>query len=713
VTTTNTHGAAAKQRIAPSTEARVDFKREPYVVHRFDLGKASVDRVRAASWSFGFGAFSEVVYHDNYSRRKAGGGIESWPDTILRVVNGVFSIRRDWHIKSRLRWDEKMWQEKAEEMALAFLQLRCGPPGRGYFAMGTDFVYERGAFALLNCCATKLHAATLDRDLGWAADALMCGGGVGFECVPDPSLKLSAPEGSTRLYVVPDTREGWVESIEILVRSYMGHEGPVDFDYSELRKAGEPIKTFGGTSAGPEPLRKLHERLRMTFERFCRGEISVTRLKADLANQIGCCVVSGNVRRSAEILLGSAKDPEFLDLKDYSKYPEREEWGWMSNNSPRLAETEDFELIPSIAERIQVRGEPGFLNLRASQRFGRFGRESHDPADLWNPCAEIPLCDKEVCNLSEVYPSRCSGRAEIIRSAELACLYSSTVALLPTHRPETNAIVAKHRRIGVGMSGIADWTSKTSTAEATRTLRLSYLAVVEKNKKLARDAGVPASIRTTTMKPSGSVSLLAGVSPGGHYALGEFYIRRKRVSMNSPLRPLLDAAGYPCEKDVASDNTLVYEFPQAQAGVRTQAQAGVFEQALQLVMLQREWADNSVSFTLEFDPVTEGPRLGNLLAQIAPMVKSVSAFPRKNDYDQPPYEEITQREYKLRLRMVSEIDWAGYRSEGTGEADKYCAGKTCELPPRGKHDAETQAVLDEAEGALARVTRMAKSEAPS
>lgn len=179
-----------------------------------------------------------------------------------------------------------------------------------------------------------------------------------------------------------------------------------------------------------------------------------------------------------------------------------------------------------------------------------------------------------------------------------------------------------------------------------------------------------------------TVSLEAGVAPGGHFAMGEWYIRRKRVSTFSPFRAVLDAAGYPSEPDIYSDNTLVYEFPQSQPGVRTQAQAGVFEQALQLIMLQREWSDNAVSFTLEFDPKTEGAQLGNLLAQIAPMVKSVSVLPRSGHYPQAPYEEITEREFKLRQKMVKPIDWSGFTQEGSGEADKYCNNNTCEIRPK-------------------------------
>jgi ribonucleoside-diphosphate reductase alpha chain len=653
------------------------------VVHRFELREESVRRIRGTPWAFGFGAFSEIVFHDNYARRRLDGSLESWPDVILRVVNGVLSIRKDWYLRNRLQWDDGYWQEVGEEMALAFLLLKCGPPGRGYFAMGSEYVYERGAMALYNCAATKVFPQTFDRDLGWAMDSLMCGSGVGVETI-GRLYALQRPEGVPATYVVPDTREGWVESLEVLLRSYMRGSAPVEFDYSEIRAAGEPIKTFGGAAPGPEPLRKLHERVRERCERFISGEIGATRLVADIANIIGCCVVAGNIRRSAELLIGDPDDHDFLDLKDYDRFPERRDWGWMSNNSVRLSESRHFEAIPKIAERIRKNGEPGLLNLIAMQRFGRFGRPQPDPADLANPCLEIQLCDKEVCNLVETYPSRCRDEKEVIRSFELATLYASTVSLLPTHRMETNAVVSQNRRIGVSISGVADWEARSSAAEMTRILRAGYKRVVAENERLAREAGIRPAIRCTTVKPSGTVSLLAGVSPGGHFAIFEHYIRRKRVSDLSALRPLLQAAGYPCEKDAYSDATQVFEFPLSQPGVRTAVKAGMWEQALQLCMLQREWADNSVSYTVTFDPATEGAQVGNLLAQIAPMVKAISALPRdrigeEQTYVQPPYEEISERELKLRQKMVRPIDWSIFRGEGTGEADKYCNAGICEV----------------------------------
>ena len=260
---------------------------------------------------------------------------------------------------------------------------------------------------------------------------------------------------------------------------------------------------------------------------------SHTRLVADIFNAIGACVVAGNVRRSAEICLGDVGDKDFLNLKNYEINPERGEIGWMSNNSVVLQSEDDykdFSYIPDMASRIRDNGEPGMINLYNVQKFGRYGKELPDRATLVNPCAEINLESSETCNLSETFPPRCSGPDRFFEALRFATFYASTVSLLPTHRPETNAVIARNRRIGVSISGIAQWASgevsecwgPMNYTSMTRHLRAAHRIVREENSRLAKQAGIPASVRVTTVKPSGSISLLAGVTPGVHYPVSRY-----------------------------------------------------------------------------------------------------------------------------------------------------------------------------------------------
>jgi ribonucleoside-diphosphate reductase alpha chain len=444
--------------------------------------------------------FGEFVFYRTYSRIKASGKQENWADVVIRVINGIMSIRKDHYIKNRIEWDERRWQSYASEMAQYMFDMKWLPPGRGLWAMGTSFVVERGSMALYNCSAVKLGNSTrFANDIHWMMDCLMLGVGVGFEALRD-DLQICRPEGKFH-YEIPDTREGWCDATKLLIEAYTqpGRYEP-QFDYSKIRVKGLPIKGFGGQASGPDPLISLHDDIRS----LCTTPgISPLRLKTDIANKVGCCVVSGNVRRSAELAKGSIKDREFMDLKDYTKYPERESFGWMSNNSVALVDDDDFERLGEIAKRVVERGEPGLLNLR-NFKYGRVGKPTplrDDLADQVNPCGEIPLEDKETCNISETLPTRCNNDEEWLRACEFASFYSSTVSLLPTHRAETNAVISRNRRIGVSIVDVTGWIHDTSMNRVIKMMRKGYEVVRATNRLANGEAGVPEAIRVSTIKP--------------------------------------------------------------------------------------------------------------------------------------------------------------------------------------------------------------------
>lgn len=293
-----------------------------YINEYFSLDTA--EELELLRPEFGYNGFGEFIFNRTYSRIKHNGKQENWADVVVRVINGVMSIRKDHYVRNHIEWDEKRWQDYAHEMARSMFEMKWLPPGRGLWAMGTSFVVERGAMALYNCAATKLGSNDrFANDCHWLMDALMLGVGVGFEALRD-DLRLYRPEGTFK-YEIPDTREGWCDSIKLLLEAYTqpGRYQP-EFEYSRIRPAGELIRGFGGQASGPGPLIQLHDDIR----RLCTTPgLSPLRLKTDIANKIGVCVVAGNVRRSAELAKGDIKDREFMDLKDYDKYPEREDFG--------------------------------------------------------------------------------------------------------------------------------------------------------------------------------------------------------------------------------------------------------------------------------------------------------------------------------------------------------------------------------------------------
>lgn len=382
------------------------------ITQRFKLNKNIVEELKNLTPEFGFNGLGELVFRRTYSRDN-----EDWADVVIRVVEGCMSIRKEHFFRNSLNWDDNEWQTYASNMAQSLFTMEWLPPGRGLWMMGTDFTYKRGSMALNNCSATDTKD-DLVHSAEWTMDGLMNGVGVGFTTNWRGEAVIPNKE-DTEVFVIPDSREGWVESLIRLMCAYInspkyGTNKFPTFDYSDIRPSGLPIKGFGGTSSGPEPLRQMHERIESYLDAFCSGRLqcksktwqeingewkeveidvdkpySHTRLIADIFNAIGACVVAGNVRRSAEICLGDVDDDDFINLKNYTLNPERSSIGWMSNNSVVLKadrKYEDFSYIPDMARRICDNGEPGMINLYNIQKYGRFGKEHHDDATLVNPC---------------------------------------------------------------------------------------------------------------------------------------------------------------------------------------------------------------------------------------------------------------------------------------------------------------------------------------
>ena len=1025
-----------------------------YVDERFVLDEIQKRILRRMKPQFGYNGFGEITYYRSYSRMILDSvgtliGQEHWADTIIRVIEGLFSIRKDWYIKTRIEWDEKKWQVLAINMAQSLFRLEWLPPGRGLWCMGTDLIYDRGAMALYNCAYTDIGYNWID-DLVFLMDTLMYGVGVGFGPIYT-DLKLYEPDSSYS-FEIPDSREGWVESVKLLLEAFQeGSPIPI-FDYSEIRLEGALISSFGGLASGPGPLKDLHEKIKELSYEFINGDYDEIEYKTDLANLIGVCVVTGNVRRSAEIALGQFDDDIFWDLKNPIKKPNRVGHSWMSNNSVILSKDEHFENINQIAEANISGYDIGYLNLRNFPK-GRIGKDDNlreDKAKGLNPCicrwsylltvnglrkledlnvgdkiwsevgwtkivkkwstgiqevykyitkagsfygtenhqvisdglkvevkyadvldilvgeisnkinysiqtivdglvigdgsknnlipvlyigesdfdyfnseikdfigdfcrgtehyiktnikieelnplperiipkryleantdikcsflrglftangsifenkvslssscfrlieqvqlmlssigisstwckrkarkekvnekianfkenyqlfifkdrkkfydligfiqkyktnnllesikriddnrwhhsksyevieqkfisqeevfditvdnsthtfwcfglnisncGEIPLESREVCNVGETLPTRCVDTDRWLQACEYTTFYCSTVALLPTHQPSTNRIVARNRRIGVSIIDVSGWTHQIGVSKVTAALRVGYQRVRKINKELADEAGIPESIRVTTIKPGGTVPKIAGRTAGAGHPTFHYTIRRIRVQANTALERLLINAGIPSEPDAYSKQTTVFEYPIVQGPAKPATEVSVWESAMNVVLLQREWADNAVSNTLYFKPrwilisslgvvrdekvyfdlgnheeivvpighVTpfeinnekyqlkdnklyrynpkhEENELEAVLAAIAPVTKSVSLLPHTETgiFKQMPEEGITKEEYERRISQIKQIDWSKFVGSD-GEDERYCQGDKC------------------------------------
>lgn len=323
-----------------------------------------------------WGPLGEVTYLRTYSRKVDANTPqernEEWWETVRRVVEGTFNIQKEHVQKLKLPWYNDKAQRSAQKMYEKIFDFKFLPPGRGLWMMGTDFVKERGSAALNNCAfiSTEDIATRGSFAFEWTMDALMVGVGVGFDAKGAGHLTLHEPKDANgTMFRIPDSREGWVESLGVVLNAYFKGNVLPEMDYSLIRPEGAPIKGFGGVASGPAPLKNLHEQIQKLFKDRAGTKITSVDI-VDVMNMIGACVVAGNVRRSAEISFGFPDDHDFVTMKDYNKHPEEVmSHRWASNNSV-FAEVGKTDYGP-IAESIALNGEPGLIWLDNMQKYGR------------------------------------------------------------------------------------------------------------------------------------------------------------------------------------------------------------------------------------------------------------------------------------------------------------------------------------------------------
>jgi adenosylcobalamin-dependent ribonucleoside-triphosphate reductase len=535
---------------------------------------------------------------------------------------------------------------------------------------------------------TKANPA---QPFGFLMEASMLGVGVGFDDKgADKGFEIFEPVEAQE-YVIPDTREGWMESTVLLINSYLKPEQKnLKFNYDEIRPYGTPIKTFGGTASGPEPLIKLHNHIKKLFTGR-KGEPLTRRDIADIGNMIGVCVVSGNVRRSAELLIGRIDDEDFLNLKNAEKFPDRNSydpeapgWAWMSNNSVEVSVGTNFD---PIVDGIVRNGEPGVIWMDMSRQYGRIadGVNNKDHRVVgYNPCAEQSLESFEMCTLVETYLNRHETVEDFKRTLKFAYLYAKTVTLLPTHWEETNAIMQRNRRIGTSISGVANFADNKGLHILRDWMDEGYAVVKGYDQTYSEWLGIRESIKMTTVKPSGTVSILAGESPGVHWtAGGKFFLRAIRFANNDPMLPLFKMAQYRIEPASESpETTSVVFFPIKSDAARSEKDVSIYEKMALAAQAQRYWSDNSVSVTVTFDVEKESEAVGTALHMYDGQLKTVSFLPMGNHvYPQMPYTQITETEYDEYAMRLFPIDftgvYAGMASDAIGEA--YCTTDACEI----------------------------------
>lgn len=664
----------------------------------FKLTDDFISNYRDIDPGFGFNGLGLLTYYRTYSRLKDDGNNEQWFETVRRVVEGCYSLQKEYILNNELGWNDNKAQHSARDMYDRMFKMKFLPPGRMLWALGTPIIHEkRVGQALFNCAfvstdqmGNSLEDAT--KPFAFMMDMSMVGVGVGFDVEGAQRLRVHKPSKEKELYVIPDTREGWVESLRRLLNSYFlqhfttTNANTIKFDYSQIRPEGVPIKGFGGVSSGPAPLKNLHDQVRRTLDQQHNQYISVTAI-TDIMNMIGQCVVAGNVRRTAQIALGDVDNEEYRKLKDYhwdneqQKYigamAHRAAYGWASNNSVLVDNKTDFN---EVARQTAVNGEPGYIFMDNIRAFSRMC----DPADYkdikargTNPCGEQSLESFELCCLVETFPSRADSREDYLRTLKFAYMMGKTATLVNTTWHQTNRVQKRNRRIGTSVTGITNFIDKYSLDTLKTWLEDGYQEIQKWDDIYSSWLCVPRSIKTTSVKPSGTVSLLAGVNPGCHYPEFEYYIRRVRIAKNSHLLPSLIDAGLDVEDDKMDPSSAVVSFPVHNQG-KCLKDVSIWEQVSMAAFLQTYWSDNQVSCTVTFTPEEAG-QIAPILDLFKYKLKSMSFLPKLETgaYAQMPYEAITKEKYEEMKNKMTPIQIMNSHEDVV--AEKFCNNDICSV----------------------------------
>jgi len=308
-------------------------------------------------------------------------------------------------------------------------------------------------------------------------------------------------------------------------------------------------------------------------------------------------------------------------------------------------------------------------------------------------CCEQTLESKETCNLVEIFPPNINSREEFLDVIKYAYLYGKSVTLAKTHLPETNQVQLRNRRIGLSLSGLAMFKEKEGIREVRRWMEDGYDRVQYYDRIYSRWLCIPQSVKTTSIKPSGSISLVAGTTAGVHYPINKYYLKNMRINIFSPLLEWAKKSGYRVAPEIKykenkngafipyeSDDTFVVSFPVKFEGeIRSRSEISIWEQMEFVELAQGFWADNQVSVTVTFLESEEGS-IKNVLETFERKIKNVSFIRNYDDapYKQMPEEKITEEEYEEYVSNIRKVNMGDYLTEDA-EGESGCANDTCTL----------------------------------
>ncbi len=631
----------------------------------------------------------EFVYLRTYARWiKEENRRETWIETVDRYVNFM-----------RENLGKKLTEAEYKEVREAILNQEVMPSMR-LMQFAGDAV-RRCNVAAYNC---SFIAPTKLKDFAEIMYVSMCGTGVGYSVESQniqqlPQIKIQTGK-TLKTHVVGDSKEGWCDALTLGLETWYDGKD-VDFDFSQIRPAGARLKTMGGKSSGPEPLRSL---LGFARERILANQgRRLTNLDAhDIICKIGDCVVAGGVRRSAMISLSDLDDDAVRDAKKgqfYQTHPHRS----IANNSAVYESRPSNEQFVEewVALMKSGTGERGIFNrgnLKETlpQRRIDILKKKYKNVE-WageignlgtNPCGEIILQSKQFCNLSEVICRKGDDEKTLLRKARIATIlgtYQSSLTKFNYLSDDWKENCETERLLGVSLTG--QWDNET--VRKPDVLRKLKAEVNKTNEKYAKRLGVQRSSATTCVKPSGTVSQTFDCASGMHPRNSAYYIRRIRISATDSLFKMLRDQGVPYYPEVGQSmdgaNTYVFEFPvKAPAGAIVKDDISAIDQL-------EHWKDVKMNYTEHNPSVTisigddEWIKVANWVYENWDIIGGLSFLPRTDHvYRLAPYEAINKETYERLYKTVENIDYSKLltyeqRDETDVKKELACAGNVCEI----------------------------------
>lgn len=655
--------------------------REAHAQRRELAGEVSQevrDKV-AESAAYFNSSYQEFIFYQFYARwRDDLGRREAWVEAIDRFMA---------YMRKKLK--NSLSDAEYEEVRTAILRREICPSMRLLWSAGE-------ACDATNVCAYNCAyiAPVSWRDLSEIMYVSMCGAGCGFAVEEEnvsqfPEIKKQTGKKRAAI-VVEDSKEGWCEAFVQACDAWAsGYD--VHIDYSLLRPAGARLKTMGGRSSGPVPLRNLMVFARDKILSRQGGRLTTLDLH-DIICQIGLIVVAGGVRRSALISLSELGDQPMRDAKKGAF--------WQTEGQRSMAnDSAIYKAKPSAGEFLEE--WTALVTSGSGERgiFNRGGLERQVPPRRWkaiasqlqmgvNPCGEIYLRSKQFCNLSSIVVRPEDTMKSLRRKIRLAALvgtYQATLTDFGYLNDAWHKNCDEEQLLGVSITGYYD--NKIVRNDANlETLRKE---AVEANRLYAGRFGARQSTAVTCVKPHGNSGQLLGVGSGMHPWFAKYYIRRVRISVNDPLLQLAKDQGVPVHPEVgyssATATTMVLEFPvKAPEGAITASDVPA------LTMLE-EWKRLKLHFTEHNPSVTiyasddEWLKIANFVYENWDIVGGLSFLPRNDHvYQLAPYEAISKEEYEERVKALGALDFSrlvAYERDDqtTGAKELACAGGICEL----------------------------------